>query len=294
MDIRVLLEMVQVPEDTFREIMGYVCSDLFSRILTILDTDDTDAADSAYTGYMRIVPKYKTKYGTFQIYDNYFQGDEISGEVSFNKKGIERRYYRNKKYPSKNISIELSIRLGRENSTGGMYNQISRTKGSITIYLPSQERIELIAMNPQMFDAFLEHVKGTVRHELMHATQDLVLGLDFGEDGYYDDKLNADGSVNAERMDMEVYYDDPIEFQPIILSEFKSLIGMIKVAQKSRDLSNDDLIKILKHFVDPTVPEPFGAKVTSKPYAYWFNTDKKKWKKAINLIYRLFQNRFKL
>lgn len=289
MHIKNLLEMVQVPETALREFMTFVCSDLFSRILYHLDTMESDVADEAAMAYYKLIRQYKTEYGQFKLYPDHTADRIMTGIIGFDKREIERRYYKDKKYPSKNMKIEFDIEITDNSSISGTYDNINRSTGKVTVHLPNDEKIKELALSPKRFDGFFNKVEGIVRHELMHGTQDMILPVDLqGEtQKYYTDD---------DEIDYEKYYDSETEFQPLIYTYYKEFVEVIKNiethwpdrADGKPKLSFNDMKVIFRTFVDPSAPKAYGIDYTREGFEHWFKTNKQKWKKAVSIAYRLF------
>lgn len=291
MKILNLLEgTIKVPENVLNDIMTFVCSDLFSRAFVYLS--DPEVADEYYDSaqYLKkLIVKCRNIFGDFQMYQNYpTDGSRgISGTCYVSMADVDQRYFKQNKSNSKRTyKLDVMVHAHDEETSGGKYSPMSRgSNAKMVINTPAQDIIEATVRSPEMFEAMIRRIRGTVNHELAHGVQDMALKQINGVDYY-----KTDGGL-----DYDKYHSHSVEYSPQIISSVHDFLAFVEEVENiGPELTPEERKQLIRSFVDPAAKAPRGATNTLIPFfETLYRIDKVKWKKAVKYFYDLVQNKAK-
>lgn len=289
MKIRTLLEgHIKVPQEAFKDVMTAVCADVFSRIVTYLNSPEADDYFDNLLKYKQLIKKYRSQYGNFDVFNDHDGSRVTQMKVYVRMNEVDPRYL--KKNPSarnKTYAIIVTISPSGEHRTpsGEYYKKQSLTAAKLNIEIPTQATIEQVARSPELLETLMDRIEGMVEHELMHAIQDMALKQFPTEVSYYKD----DGTVDREK-----YYTSEVEFSPQIISNAKEFIAFAKdVKAAGYTLDAEGTKTLLMNFVKPGAPQVRGVQDNHSPFfSMLYQKDKAKWKKAVKYFYGLVQGKF--
>jgi len=268
--------------------MTAVCADVFSRIVTYLNTPEADDYFDNLLKYKEIIKQYRKQYGDFDIYPNYDETQTMQLKLYVRMDEVDPRYLkRNPNAKGKAYAILATVKASGKDATpsGGYYKKQRLQAAKIEIEVPSQRTIEQVARAPELLETLMDRIEGVVEHELMHGIQDMAFKQIPDEIEYYDDK---------QRLDDDKYYSSEIEFSPQLISNSKDFIAFAKDTYASGwKLDGEGKKALFMNYVNPTANPPRGwPSNTSNFFATLYKKDKAKWKKAVKYFYGLVQGKF--
>ena len=267
---------IHVPETVLQQVMSIVASGYFSYIAQLANAQGVRLGQD----YAKAVRAARKQYGDFAVHD----GTKVGGTVRYPTSELPERYRKslklNKEYA---LKIRVLGDLDDAGKNGAAYFPMGKgSSGSIYFYL---DNIPGIAERPghqaSIMDD-LEELEGLARHELQHATQDIVLRKHHPKQM----ELPSEGD------DTDKYYTSDIEFHPQIttaIADFKRTVAAVRSRQ---EVTPEQVQGLLKAFLHPHMSLPTGL-LKYKPAFQnnFFNTlfrkDQQKWKKAVKEFHRL-------
>lgn len=292
MKIRNLLEgIIKVPHNTTNQAMTIVCSDVLSRIMTMLNASDDDFAFEAISIYKNIIKQMQTKYGDFDIVPNYSGNAYMTHKVYLSMKDLPKGYVRNKKNSSKQYLINIKTKFvddPKQTAPSAEYykKRLHAKSALINVYVPDMS-IHFASTKPEYFQSLMHRYEGVIDHELTHAIQDMAFGTMPDELDYY----NPDGSI-----DYDKYHAHHIEYDPLIKTEAKdfiSALSQIRVAGHKPSVS--DIHEMAMIYVGSKKESNSGYNAgVSSFFADLKKNDISKWKKAVKYFYGLIQSHIKV
>lgn len=289
MKIQTLLEgTIKVPKEPFDQLMTAVCADVFSRIVTYLNTPEADDYFDNLLEYKNIIKQYRKRYGDFDIYPNYDETRTMQLKLYVRMDEVDPRYLkRNPNAKGKTYAILASVKASDKNATpsGGYSKKQTLRAAKIDIEVPSRKTIERVARAPELIGTLMDRIEGVVEHELMHGIQDMAFRQIPDEIEYYD---------NNNRLDGDKYYSSEIEFSPQLVSNSKDFIAFAKDAYASGwKLDEEGKKALFMNYVNPAANPPRGwPSNTSNFFSTLYRRDKAKWKKAVKYFHGLVQGKF--
>lgn len=284
MRIQTLLEaVIKVPKQTFDDAMAVVLTDVVSRIRQYLrDNDDEGEFVHQKIYYAKETKRLTAKYPDFHII-NLTDSDMTYQKIYMRMPEVDQRYfYKKPNVKDKTYAIAVNVKLASKAATpAAEYHKKSiRTPAKIIIELPSAKEMHLVAKNPDMYEALVDKLEGAVRHELIHAVQDMALGDVPDELPYYNKK--------GELKDRE-YYQHELEYQPQIVSTANDFVAYYKELKgMGYEFTPEQLKHLFRSYVDPKQRPPRGIqdhKSVFMKHVYKLGQDK--WRKAVKGIYGL-------
>lgn len=287
MKIQNLLEgTIGVPQSTMYGIMNTVCTDLFSRILTYLNSPDADEYADNILAYKNLVARYRKLYGNFELTPDLDSRYQTSKKTILDMSEVNPRYLkRNPSLKNKKYVIITTVQPAQndnaESTSGSYYKKRAGKAVEIVIYMPSEHVLRRVARNPEQFSGLMQGLYGTAYHELIHAIQDIAFGEIPDKVHYFDDESNVD---------LDKYSDTDYEFSPQIVSNVNDFLAYVKQAPKLTPVQKKQLIL---NYVNPTAMPPEGFQpYTSFFFKSLYKVNKEKWKKAAKYFYGLVHNQF--
>ncbi len=289
MKIRTLLEgKIKVPTDTYHQLMTAVCADIFSRIVTYLNSPAGDDYFDNLLKFKQLANEYKKAFGDFDVDSEYDDRHFTTHKVYVRMDEVDPRYLKkNPNAKGKIYTILAKITAsGQHERPSGEYQKKRRaTAAKIEIVVPTQKSIEQVARAPELFDSMMHRIEGIVEHELMHAIQDMAFKQVPDELDYFDSKMDL--------ID-DKYYTNELEFSPQLASNAKEFIAHVKdLSGMGLRLDGEVKKQLFLNYVNPSSRPPRGVVAyTSEFFNTLYKKDKAKWKKAVKIFYGLVQGKF--
>lgn len=289
MKIQTLLEgKIKVPTDAYHQLMTAVCTDIFSRIVTYLNSPAGDDYFDNLLKFKQIANQYRKTFGYFDVHEDYTANYRTTHKLYVRMDEVDPRYLKNNPNAKGKIyAILATITASDSDQTpsGGYYKKQRAKAAKIEITVPSQKTIEQVARAPELFETMMHRIEGVVEHELMHGIQDMAFKRIPDELEYYDDKG---------RLVDDKYYTSELEFSPQLASNAKDFVAYAKdLSGMGYRLDGEGKKALFMNFVNPTAKSPRGiADNTSPFFSTLYNKDKAKWKKAVRYFYGLVQGKF--
>lgn len=278
--------VIKVPEKSFKALMNVVCTDVFSRVETILNfkhiEDDYPELENIWR---KVMGKYEKLYGEFPIYNGYTADLETAGTITINLAEVDKRYLSRSGKRTAIYTIKVRVKSSNINSsTEGGYGEKRKGKPSnIMVGIPNMKHLELVVKSPELFEAMMDRIEGVAEHELMHAIQNMAFGLKVSGVDYYD--------KNKEIID-DKYYTHDIEYSPQMVTASKNFIAYIKELRALGLPVDADKVKTLFTFFAKPGKTPAGIQPHASNFLWTlYKTDQDKWKKAVKIIYGLIQGK---
>lgn len=284
MRIQTLLEaVIKVPKQTYDDAMGIVLGDVLSRIRHYLrDNDDSGEFVHEKIYYAKEAKRLKAKYPTFHELD--LSDTEMTYQkIYMRMPEVDQRYfYKKQNVKDKTYALIVNVVLSDNdvNPSAEYHKKAVRTPAKIVINLPSAKNMHLIAKNPDMYEALVDKLEGAVRHELIHAVQDMALGEVPDVMPYY----NRKGELKNRE-----YYQHELEYQPQMVSTANDFVAYYKELKgMGYEFSTEDLKQLFRSYVDPKQRPPRGIQnYKSEFLKHVYKLGQDKWRKAVKVIYGL-------
>lgn len=291
MKIRNLLEgTIRVPSDAVKQAMTVVCSDMLSRIFTLLQKSDDDFAFESISIYKNIVKQMQQKYGDFDIVSDYSGDDHMTHKVYVHMKDLPKGYVRNKKNSGKSYLVNIKTKFVDDPKqtapTAEYYKKGGYARSAIiNVFIPDMA-VHFASTKPEYFQALMYRFEGVVEHELTHAIQDMAFGTMPDKLDYY----NPDGSI-----DYDKYHAHHIEYDPLIKTQAKDFISALsEIRVSGHRPSVREIHDMAAHYVGSKTDVEGGYNAgVSDFFVDLKKRDTTKWKKAVKYFYGLIQSHIK-
>lgn len=250
---------IQIPQQTYRDVMNTVASAYFSDLLRMIRVDG-DEPDREFYNQLNAA---KERYGDFELYDLSSDSPMLQQTVRFDTKSLPERYRKN----IKTNSLALKLLVGpMDGDNDGEYTEKTKGRAGAIRINTRAANMEQAAYNSKLIKSQLLTIESNVDHELQHMVQDVALGK-------LHPKQFPSSEIAANREGDDDYLMAPEEFLPIITT----------LAQKFKATQSD--VPERERFLNAVDPrrnnEPF------KFFETLYRKDQQKWKKAVKEFHRL-------